>query len=74
MTAASITRTDDRDQAQHALADALRAILPAGAILASDEALRPYECDGLSAYRCVPLAVVMPETIEQVPAILKLCQ
>ena len=66
-------RTDDSAQAQRALADALRAILPADMILASDEALRPYECDGLSAYRQVPLAVVLPETVDQVQAILKLC-
>ena len=63
----------DRHQAQRTLADALRAILPAGAILSSDEALRPYECDGLSAYRQLPLAVVLPETIEQVQGVLKLC-
>ncbi|MBI5461079.1 MAG: FAD-binding protein [Gammaproteobacteria bacterium] len=63
----------DRHQAQHALAEALRAILPATAVLASDESLRPYECDGLSAYRQLPLAVVLPETVEQVQAILRLC-
>jgi len=64
---------DRRQQRQRTLADALRMILPATAILASDEALRPYECDGLSAYRELPLAVVLPETIEQVQAVLKLC-
>ncbi|MFP5507019.1 MAG: FAD-linked oxidase C-terminal domain-containing protein [Gammaproteobacteria bacterium] len=48
-------------------------MLPAAAILANDEALRPYECDGLSAYRALPLAVVLPETVEQVRAVLKLC-
>ena len=62
-----------RAQQQRALADALRMILPDTAILASDEALRPYECDGLSAYRALPLAVVLPETVDQVQAILKLC-
>ena len=63
----------DRRQQQRTLADALCAILPATAVLASDEALRPYECDGLSAYRELPLAVVLPETIEQVQAVLRLC-
>ncbi|MDV3237578.1 MAG: FAD-binding protein [Gammaproteobacteria bacterium] len=48
-------------------------MLPEAAILASDEALRPYECDGLSAYRELPLAVALPDTVEQVQAILKLC-
>ena len=37
------------------------------------EALKPYECDGLSAYRQIPLAVVLPDTIEQVQAIMRLC-
>ena len=62
-----------RTQSQRALANALRAILPTDAVLASDESLRPYECDGLSAYRTLPLAVVLPDTVEQVQAILKLC-
>ena len=63
----------ERQQAQQELAQALGAILPATAILARDEALRPYECDGLSAYRALPLAVVLPETVEQVEGVLRLC-
>ncbi|WP_455202283.1 FAD-linked oxidase C-terminal domain-containing protein [Kaarinaea lacus] len=51
----------------------LQACLPASSILSTAEELRPYECDGLSAYREVPLLVVMPETIEQVQAILRIC-
>jgi len=47
--------------------------LPAEQVLYSNEDLRPYECDGLSAYRKLPLAVVLPDTIEQVQAILRLC-
>lgn len=35
--------------------------------------MRPFECDGLSVYRCLPLAVVLPETVEQVQVILRLC-
>ena len=62
-----------RDQRQRALADALRAVLPAGSMLVNDEALRPYECDGLSAYRELPLAAVLPETIEQVQTVLQVC-
>jgi glycolate oxidase len=53
---------------------ALRATLPAHALLIEAEALRPYECDGLSAYRQVPLAVCLPETLEQAQAILKICR
>lgn len=53
---------------------ALRGILPPPALLVDSEALRPYECDGLSAYRQLPLAVCLPETLEQVQAILRACR
>jgi len=53
---------------------ALRTALPAQALLIESEALRPYECDGLSAYRQVPLAVCLPETLEQACEILKTCR
>ncbi|BCK88147.1 putative FAD-linked oxidoreductase [Sideroxyarcus emersonii] len=49
-------------------------ILPAEAVLSEQEDLKPFECDGLSAYRQVPLAVVLPETEEQVREILQLCR
>ena len=51
----------------------LQKLLPEEAILSEQEDLRPYECDGLSAYRQTPLLVVLPESIEQVQAIMKLC-
>ena len=41
-------------------------ILPTEALLDQQEDLRPYECDGLSAYRNLPLAVALPERVEQV--------
>ena len=43
--------------------------LPDLHVLHSEEALRPYECDGLAAYRSTPLLVVLPETLEQVQII-----
>ncbi|WP_305906999.1 FAD-linked oxidase C-terminal domain-containing protein [Methylomarinum sp. Ch1-1] len=52
---------------------ALRHFLPDSAILAQEEQVRAYECDGLSAYRCLPWLVVLPETIEQVQHVLRLC-
>jgi len=55
------------------LLPALRKILPASAVLDSEEDLRPYECDGLSAYRRLPGLVALPETVEQVQQILRLC-
>ena len=55
------------------LARELRRIVPDNAILVEEEDLRPYECDGLSAYRELPLVVVLPETIAQVQEIMRLC-
>ena len=56
-----------------ALVEALHARIPDLTVLHRAEDLRPYECDGLSAYRTVPLLVVLPERIEQVELLLKLC-
>ncbi|MGH8553613.1 MAG: FAD-binding protein, partial [Methylococcales bacterium] len=42
-------------------------------ILIDEEDLRPYECDGLTAYRKVPWMVVLPERIEQVQEVMKIC-
>jgi glycolate oxidase len=55
------------------LIKAFQAFLPEDCILSAPEALRPYECDGLSSFRTVPMLVVLPETIEQVQAILRTC-
>lgn len=55
------------------LLESLQAILPPAAVLHEHEALAPYECDGLSAYRRRPLFVCLPETVEQVRQILRLC-
>jgi len=48
-------------------------ILPESSVLADEEELRPYECDGLSAYRQLPWLVVLPESILQLQQIIKLC-
>ncbi len=58
---------------KQALLMALHRILPADTILCETEDLRPYECDGLSAYRELPMIVCLPHTIEQVQAILRAC-
>jgi glycolate oxidase len=52
----------------------LRAIVPAHAVLTTREDLAPYECDGLSVYRNLPLAVVLPDTEKQVAAVLRTCR
>ncbi len=51
----------------------LRAFLPADAVLEQEEEVRPYECDALSAYRQLPLLVVLPRTLEEVQRIMCLC-
>ena len=51
----------------------LAALLPADALISEPIRLKPYETDGLSAYRQPPLAVVLPDTTEQVAAILRYC-
>ncbi len=51
----------------------LRTLLPAASVLTEPEDLRPFECDGLSVYRRLPLVVVLPETVAQVQAIMRLC-
>lgn len=51
----------------------LRKLLPADSILIDEEELRPYECDGLSAYKQLPMLVVLPESVAQVQQIIRLC-
>jgi len=48
-------------------------ILPKEAVLHEEEDLRPYECDGLSAYRRLPMVVVLPDAVDQVQQILRYC-
>jgi glycolate oxidase len=55
---------------REAIIAGLRAMLPETGVIAEPLRLRPYETDGLAAYRQVPLAVVLPETTEQVAAVL----
>src|SRR5438128_8767354 len=52
---------------------ALSAIVPGEGVIASEAAMRPYETDGLTAYRCLPMVVVLPSTTEQVSRILAYC-
>ncbi len=42
-------------------------------ILSAPEAMRPYDCDGMSAYQVLPWLVALPETVEQAEAVLRLC-
>ena len=48
--------------------------LPKEIVLTGEENTRPFECDGLSVYRQKPLAVVLPDNIEQIKQVLKICK
>ena len=58
---------------QREVVSGLRAVLPEASVLFNEEDTRPYECDGLSAYRQLPMVVVLPESEAQVVAVLKVC-
>ncbi len=56
------------------IAAELAKIVPTeGGVIVDEDELRPYESDGLTAYRQPPLVVVLPETVEQVAEILRYC-
>ena len=63
----------ERSTRQVEVVAALSGLLPTHALLYQREDTRPYECDGLTAYRALPLAVALPETEAQVAAVLKAC-
>jgi glycolate oxidase len=51
----------------------LAPVLPKDAVITDRQRLRTYECDGLAHYRVIPALVVLPETGEQVAAVVKAC-
>src|SRR5215475_7474134 len=51
----------------------LRTIVPGEGVIATERELRPYESDGLTAYRQLPMVVVLPETTDQVAQVLRYC-
>jgi glycolate oxidase len=58
---------------QDVVAGLLR-VLPAHCVLFTEEDTRPYECDGLAAYRQLPMVVVLPENESQIIAVLAVCR
>src|SRR5689334_5963296 len=52
---------------------ALRTIVPGEGVIASEREMRPYESDGLTAYRQLPMVVVLPSTTQQVSQVLAYC-
>jgi glycolate oxidase len=51
----------------------LSEVLPSDAVIHEEREVKAYECDALTAYKCPPLAAVLPSTTEQVAAVLKIC-
>ncbi|MGI4844105.1 MAG: FAD-linked oxidase C-terminal domain-containing protein [Janthinobacterium lividum] len=70
MSAPPSTLAGRREQ----VAASLRARLPDGCVLSDPEDTRPYECDGLAAYRQLPMIVTLPTSEEEVLAILNTCR
>jgi glycolate oxidase len=64
---------DDVLAKRQAIAAALSVIVPGEGVVANDNELRPFETDGLTAYRQMPMLVVLPETVDQVSRILRYC-
>ncbi|HKT47374.1 MAG TPA: FAD-linked oxidase C-terminal domain-containing protein [Candidatus Acidoferrales bacterium] len=56
-----------------AIVDEFRSILGARSVVATDEELRTYECDALTYFRVKPNAVVLPESAEEVQAVVRIC-
>ncbi|EKE44741.1 FAD linked oxidase domain-containing protein [Oceaniovalibus guishaninsula JLT2003] len=51
----------------------LLSVLPADAVIHEPHETRAYECDALTAYRCPPLAAVLPRSTDEVAAVLRIC-
>ena len=68
-TTAEIVSTRDWKR----VADAFATIVAPGLVVVDEESKRPFECDGLAMYRQVPRIVVLPETINEVRALLRYC-
>ena len=56
------------------IASGLRNILPAACVIDNEASMKAYDADGLSAYRQMPLVVVLPETTQQVADVMKWCR
>jgi len=52
----------------------LKRALPKNTVISGSENTRPFECDGLSVYKQEPLAVVLPNIIDQIKKVLEICR
>src|ERR1043165_4856209 len=70
---AVVERTPVDFARQREITTALRAFMPEASVLFEREDVKPYECDGLSAYRQVPMVVALPQNEGEVKRILETC-
>lgn len=63
----------DAVMSRNDLANAMAKIVSAKQVLSDDENQRPFECDGLAVYKQMPWVTVLPDTIEQVQAVMAYC-
>ena len=56
-----------------ALVERLQEVLPADAVITDAAETRAYECDALTAYKCPPLAVILPASTQEVSEALAIC-
>ena len=61
------------DKKDYYISEIEKIIIKKENVLSNEDEIRPYETDALTAYREMPMVVVLPETIEQVSSILKFC-
>jgi glycolate oxidase len=61
-------------QRRSEIVEALRRIVPGEGVIASEVERRAYESDGLTAYRQLPMVVVLPSRVEEVAAVLRYCK
>lgn len=56
------------------IVERLQSVLPESAVIHSENQVRAYECDALTAYKCPPLCAVLPTSTQEVAAVLKICR
>ena len=71
--AISTSMPSQLSELKHRLVAQFKGFLKAESVLHEEEELRPYECDGLTAYRQLPMLVLLPETVEEVQRCLRIC-
>src|ERR671929_706465 len=74
MTRLAMPEPDSRVLSRRAeIVRRLEEIVPGEGVVADPDGMRPFETDGLTAYRQMPFVVVLPETVEQVSEVLRYC-